>query len=331
MKIGLYGYGSIGRLLARTALSRGHEIVGVVDIDPGIIGKDAGVLAGVGEIGVRVSRDPGILGMADVVLHATSSYLDKVYTQLLEIIDMRIDIVSTCETLAYPYYRYPVLARRIQKAAWDKGVTVIGSGINPGFLLDFLPAVMAVPVDVVEKIEAVRSVDASKRRIPFQKKIGIGLSPEEFREKLDKGEITGHVGYAESIYIIADALGIELSDVKEGQEPVITDKDLVYRNNVFPAGTVIGLKGYGIGIIDEKEIIRIEFHAYLGAPEYEEIRIKGANYSISWRSTGTPGDQATAAVVLSIAEKIKEYPPGLITIADLIPFKPRIKTPTRKY
>lgn len=326
MRIGIYGFGSIGRLVAREAVKRGWEIVGAIDIDEKIIGKDIGEILGFEEkYGVVVSRDVEELIDADVVVHATSSYLDKVYDQILSLVRLGIDTVSTCETLSYPYYRYPVLARKLNEEALRYGVTVLGTGINPGFLLDTLPIVLTAPFNIVEKIVAKRSLDASKRRKSFVEKIGVGMDPEEYMKALREGKLTGHVGYAESVYLIADAAGIHLDKVEERQEPIIADKDMIIGEFKVRKGEVIGIKGYGAGYKNRKEIIRLEFHAYLGAKEYEEIMVKGTDYEVRWRSTGTPGDQGTVAVVLNIANIINDLSPGLLLMTDIIPFKPFFK------
>lgn len=325
LRIGIYGFGSIGRLIARAALDRGYEIVGVVDIDPTIVGKDIGEVLGLSEkLGVTVSRDPSSLGGADVVLHATGSYLDRVYPQIVSVVDMGIDVLSTCETLAYPYYRYPVLARKIDERARSKAVAVLGTGINPGFLLDTLIVVLSAPFNVVKRIKAIRSVDAAKRREPFRKKIGVGEDPKVVEEKLRRGEITGHVGYAESVYLVADAAGIQLTKVEEGQKTVVAESDVESSGIRISKGMNRGLIGYGAGYVGDREVVRIEFHAYVGAQEFEEISIEGRDYSVTWRSTGTPGDMGTAAILLSLAEGITGYRPGLLTMVDLLPFKPNI-------
>jgi hypothetical protein len=327
LRIGIYGFGSIGRLVAREAIKRGWEIVGAIDIDEKIINRDIGELIGLGEkYGVLVSRDVEELIDADVVIHATSSFLDQVYDQLVSITRLGIDIVSTCETLAYPYYRYPVLARKLNDEALRYGVSIIGTGINPGFLLDTLPIVLSTPVNLVEKIIAIRSLDASKRRESFIKKIGVGLKPDEYRDALKTNKLTGHVGYAESVLLIADAASVHLDKIVEDQEPVITDKDIEVNGLHVEAGRVIGIKGYGAGFVKDREIIRIELYAYLGARDFEEITIKGTEYSVKWKSTGTPGDQGTVAVVLNIANIINDLSPGLLLMTDILPFKPLFKT-----
>jgi hypothetical protein len=326
LRLGFYGFGSIGRLTARLALERGYEVVAAVDIDPSLVGRDVGEVLGLGEkLGVKVSKDPSVLAQAEVVVHATGSYLDRVYPQIRSVVELGRDVISTCETLAYPYYRYPVLARRLDKLARFYGVAVLGSGINPGFLLDTLVVTLSAPFHLIESVRAVRSVDAAKRRKPFQHKIGVGLDPKVVEEKLRSGELTGHVGYAESVLLIADAAGLQLTRVEERQTVVPADRDVESGGVRVERGRNLGVKGYGAGYIGDREVIRVEFHAYVGAEEYEEITVKGRDYSVSWRSTGTPGDAGTASVLLNLAEAIAEYGPGLLTMADLVPFRPKFR------
>ena len=324
LRVGFYGFGAIARLTARLALERGYEVVAAVDIDPGLVGRDIGEVIGLGEsLGVKVSKDPSVLAQADVVIHATSSYLDKVYPQLLRVIELRRDVVSTCETLAYPWYRYPVLARKLDEKASTSGVAVLGTGINPGFLLDTLVVTLTAPFHLIKSIRAVRSVDAAKRRKPFQRKIGVGMDPRLVEEKMRRGELTGHVGFAESVLLVADAAGIQPTRLVEGQE-VVPAEETVKSNDVrVDKGMNLGAKGYGAAYIGDKEVIRIEFHAYVGAEEYEEVLIEGKDYSVKWRSSGTPGDAGTASVLLHMAEAIQSYGPGLLTMVDLLPFRPR--------
>lgn len=321
MRIGIYGFGSIGRLLAKVSIERGHEIVGVVDVDEKIVGKDLGEVLGIERYGVTVSKNVDSLSDAEVVLHATGSYLDQVYSQVVRVVEMGINLVSTCETLSYPYYRYPVLARKLDEIARAYGVVVLGSGINPGFLLDTLAAVLSAPVPLIRRLRAVRSLDAAKRREPFRKKIGVGLEPALVRDMLDKGALTGHVGYAESVYLIASAGDLQLTRVVEHQEPVPAEDDIESAGLRVKKGFNRGIRGFGAGYVGEREIIRIEFHAYVGAPEYEEITIEGVDYTVTWKSTGTPGDLGTASVVVSIAEKTPILPPGLRLMTELIPFR----------
>ncbi len=323
MKIGIYGFGAVGRLASRLALERGHEIVGVVDIDERIVGKDAGEILGVGRLGVEVTRDAEELADADVVLHATGSYLDRVFDQIASVVRMGVHVVSTCETLSYPYYRYPVLALRLDEIARAYGAVVIGTGINPGYLLDSLVVVLAASVPTVRRVRALRSLDAARRREPFRKKIGVGEDPRLVEEKLARGEITGHVGYAESVYLVALAGDLSLTRVVEHQEAVPAESDVESAGIRVSKGMNRGIRGYGAGFVGDREVVRIEFEAYVGAPEYEEIEIEGQEYSVKWRSTGTPGDLGTVTVALNVAERVPYMMPGLRLMTDMLPFKIR--------
>lgn len=325
MRLGIYGLGSVGRLVALSAMERGHEISGAVDVDPAIVGRDLGEALGLGErLGVRISREASALEGSELVIHATGSHLDRVYPQIAEVLGMGRSVVSTCETLSYPYYRYPVLARRLDELARSRGALVLGTGVNPGFLLDALVIALSAPLNRVERVRAVRVVDASRRREPFRRKIGVGEDPRAVEEKLRRGELTGHVGFAESVLLVADASGIQLSRVEEAQRPVAAESDIESRGIRVPRGMCKGISGYGAGHLGGSEVIRVELHAHVGAEEGEEISVEGRGEKIVWRSTGTPGDAGTASVVLSVAEKILGRYMGLITMADLMPFRPNI-------
>ncbi|MEM1685564.1 MAG: hypothetical protein QXO93_02610 [Acidilobaceae archaeon] len=326
LNVGFYGFGYIGRLIAKIALERGFNIIGVVDIDPSIVGRDIGEVLGLSDkLGVVVSSRVDSIKGSDVVFHATGSYLDKVYDQIVSILGIRADVLSTCETLAYPYYRYPILARRLDELAIKNNVSILGTGINPGFLLDTLVIILSAPFNSIVRVEASRSLDAAKRREPFRRKIGLGLDIDTARRKMESGELTGHVGYAESVLLIADALSINLAKIIEAQEPIVADSDIESSGVKIQRGYVKGVRGYGVGYANNREVIRVEFKAYVGADEYEDILIEGSSYSIRWRSTGTPGDMGTAAVLVNLAERIGDYGPGLLTMTDLIPFKSIIK------
>ena len=321
LRVLIYGVGPIGALLARYALRKGYEITGAVDIDPEKVGKDLGDVIGLDEkLGVIVQKDPDKAFepvKPDIVLHATTSWLDKALPQIVLSIKKGANVISTCETLSYPYYRYPWLAELLDNYARRHEVTVLGTGINPGFLLDTLPAILSLPHIQVDHIRAIRVVDAGKRRKSFQKKIGLGLTVEEFNEKMSRGEITAHVGFAESVFLLSKIMGLKITRVEEKQEPVVSEAEYKTQYYEIKPGTVRGVKGMGIGYSGDKEIVRIEFHALVGSEEYEEIIVEGEP-TVKWRSTGTPGDQGTAAVIVNMAPRVVEASSGLKTMADFV-------------
>ncbi len=134
----------------------------------------------------------------------------------------------------------------------------------------------------------------------------------EVERLVKEGKISGHVGYAESVMLVCDALKFKPDVVKEGQEVVAKD------------GVALGLKGYGAAIKGDEEVVRVEFHAYSNADEYEEVIIEGDN-AIKWRSSGTKGDLGTVSVLINLAEFIVNCKPGLIKMSDIIPFSSVLK------
>ncbi len=317
----VYGVGPIGQLIARVALEKGFDVVGAIDIDPQKVGKDLGEVLGLCKtLGIKVESDADKVlrdSNPDVVLHSTGSFFDKVYPQIMRAVRVGADVVSTCETLAWPWYRYPDLAELVDNYARNYGSTVLGAGVNPGFVFDVLPAVLSTTLTRLEKITVTRSLDASKRRYSFQKKIGLGMTPTQFREALGRGEITAHVGFAESVLLMASMMGLRLDKVEEGQEAIIADRHYETQYFRIEEGQVRGVVGHGSGFIGDKEVIRVELRACVECEDFEEVRLMGEP-SITWRSTGTSGDPATAAVIVNLAPRVLNARPGLVTLKDLV-------------
>jgi len=323
IKVVIYGLGAIGSLIAKHLYNRkGIKLVGGIDIDPNKVGNDLGEVIGVGKLGVMVVHNDEAVELfrsevPDVAVHTVTTYLDKAFPQLEKCIKSGVHVVSTSETLAYPWYRFPKIAEKLDALAKEHKVTVLGTGVNPGFIFDTLPAFLTSVCVDVKRIQVVRSIDAAKRRYPFQKKYGLSLTPEEFKEKMKKGEITAHVGYAESIMLISSMLGVELDNIIEGQEPVIADKQMKTQYFDIKPGQVCGIRGIGIGYRNGEEFIRLELIATVGREDYDEVIIEG-NPPLKWRNEyGTSGDIATAAMVINMIPKVLKAPRGLITMKDV--------------
>jgi len=308
----MYGFGEIGQLITRLALRRGLRCVGVIDVNPSLVGRDIGAILGIGDAGIQVANDAEEVlkrADADVVLHATGSYLDRVYPQLKLCAETGVNVVSTCETLVYPYYRYPSIAAKLDEEAKKGGARIVGAGVNPGFLFDYLPAILTAVCYEIRAITVVRSLDASKRRKSFQAKIGIGMDKQKWEEAMESGKITGHVGYAESAALLTEMLGFEITNVYEKQEPALGED-----------GVATGLIGTAEADTKEGVKIRLKFVAKLHNEEFEEIKIEGEP-SITWRSSGTSGDLATASIILNAAKLITHAEKGLNTLASLPPLR----------
>jgi len=308
MDVVIYGFGPIGRLIAECCLKRDINVVGAVDVDPEIVGKKLSDFGLDSDAYVSDSLD----FEGDIAFLSTGSFLDSVYPQLIECVEAGFDVISTCETLSFPEFRYPELAEKLDVIAKENGKTILSTGINPGFLLDTLVVILSAPAVEVRAVRAVRCIDALKRRGSFQKKIGIGMALDEAKKMLEDGRMSGHVGYSESVALICEAMNFKPDEIFEGQE-IVSD-----------GGRVRGMKGWGVAVGDGVEKVRIEFHSIAEAAEYEEIHIAGDN-EVTWRSTGTKGDLGTAAVVVNLAATVLNFRAGLIKMTDLIPFKPLLR------
>ncbi len=317
-----YGVGPIGASLVRLMREKqAIEVIGAIDTNPALAGRDLGEVIGAADApwGVPVVADANtLLGeAADIVVHSTSSALPAVMDQLLACLAAESCVVSTCEELAYPYRKYPELSAELDAEAKEWGVALVGTGINPGFVMDKLLLTLSSTVQRVSSARAVRIVDASKRRLPLQKKIGAGMSLEEFQEKVAAGIIKHH-GLPESVAMVADGLGLEVAEITETIEPVMARERVVTEYLDVAAGQVAGVHQIARGTFNGVERIYMELQMYVGAPESSDtVELRGHPDIRLVVPGGTHGDIATAAVVINTIPGILAAPAGLKNSRDL--------------
>jgi 4-hydroxy-tetrahydrodipicolinate reductase len=316
-----YGLGPIGSSVARHATERaGLALVGAVDVDPAKAGRDAGEVIGLGRpLGFPVTRTlAGTLARtgADLALHTTSSYLDRFKPQILELLAAGLDVVSTAEELSFPWLAHPREAAEIDAAARRAGKTVLGTGVNPGFLMDSLPLFFTAICQRVDRIEVRRAMNASLRRGPFQAKIGAGLTVEEFNTRMAAGHM-GHVGLPESVGMVFHTLGRTLARFESEVEPVVAERRIVTQFFDVPLGRVAGLKQTARAFTSEGEFMALTFLAVLDAEEDgDTINIAGVP-NLEVKLKGTNGDVATVAIAVNAIWRVREAAPGLVTMRDL--------------
>ena len=314
-----YGLGPIGAATARLIDERGKlELVGAVDIDADKIGKDVGELIGLdGKLGIEVVGKLAEVGAeADVVVHTTNSYFDLFMDQVLEILEAGFDIVSTSEELSFPWTDNPDQAARVDEAARKAGKTVLGTGVNPGFLMDSLPLFITSIAQQVDHIDVTRVINASTRRGPFQAKIGSGMSVDEFKAKMAEGRM-GHVGLPESTAMLFDTLGKKLVRFENTIEPVVAEKPVKTEFFDVQPGQARGLHQSGHAYSEDGEFVSLTFRAALDEePDGDTITIKGRP-DLTVTLKGTNGDLATVAMAVNAIRRTKEAAPGLVTMRDL--------------
>jgi 4-hydroxy-tetrahydrodipicolinate reductase len=317
-----YGLGPIGQELARLAASRDSiEIVGAVDIDPAKVGHDLGEVIGIGrELGIKVRNDADALfdeTAADVVVHTTGSYLKQVWKQLEGIINAGLNVVSTCEELSYPAAQFPDLAQQINEMARANGVTVLATGVNPGFVMDTLALVLSGISQQVTAVHVERNQNASSRRLPLQAKIGSGKTVDEFNQLVNAGKVR-HVGLQESVYMVAAGLGWELDNYEETTEPVIADHQIHTDYFDVAPGFVCGVDQFGRGYINGEAKIVLHLRMYLDAdPAHDKIVLDGPTRLELIIPGGLQGDRATTAIAVNAVPRVAEHAPGLVTMKDL--------------
>ncbi len=323
IKVASFGVGVIGSAAAKFILEEKQrlELVGAFDIDPGKVGKDIGGVVGLGRsVGVAITNDlRTALKDADIAIHTTTSYLKSAYPQLESILSQGVDVVSSCEELSYPYIVDKELSGALDSLAKKNGATVLGTGINPGFLMDALPIALTALCKSISRVRVSRRMNAATRRVPFQKKVGAGLSVAEFEGAIKDGRISGHVGLEQSVSMLADALGWRLDRVDVGEvEPVITETATDAGYVKIQPGSVAGVKQRARGLVGGDTRIELNFSAYVGSEEeYDQVEIDGVPPVNCKISPCVHGDHGTVAMLVNMAPKVVAFMPGLYTMKDM--------------
>lgn len=318
------GLGPIGLGALRAAI--GHpaiQIIGAIDLDPRLTGRDLGAALGVGELGIDVVStlsDVGPSGTADVVVHCTGSHLDRVANEILEALAFGAGVVSTCEELSYPWYHHPEAAQRIDAAARAAGKPVLATGINPGFSMDGLPMLLTAVTVRVDHVGVRRVVDAAQRRGPLQEKVGAGITVEDFEVRRLAGAI-GHVGLVESVAMLAAGVGWELDRIDESLEPIVATSPIQTEFVSVEPGSVAGIRQIASGTSGGREVIRLHLEMYVGAEDSGDLVTVSGVPRITTTSVGFHGDVCTAAIVANAVAAMPRLRPGLLTALDIVPLR----------
>ncbi|MFB6185070.1 MAG: hypothetical protein ABEI96_10990 [Haloarculaceae archaeon] len=313
-----YGVGPIGARIAQSAHARGFDLVGAVDIDPEKVGKDLGEVADLGETtGATITddADEALAADPDVVFHSTVSAAATAQPQITAILESGANVVSTCEELVYPWRDHVDAADAIDDAAREHGVTCLGTGINPGFVMDAMPAVLSTPMERVESVRVERVQDAGTRREPLQRKVGAGTPVDRFQENV--AAEAGHVGSPESTAMLGAALGWDLDEITETIDPVVADERVETEYLTVEEGDVAGVHQVARGFVDGEELLTLDLRMAVGLDSRDAVDFEGSpDVSITVEG-GYHGDIATSAVVANCAPRVVEADAGLTTMLGL--------------
>jgi 4-hydroxy-tetrahydrodipicolinate reductase len=307
LKVALVGLGPIGVEIGRALAARDDvALVAAVDLDPALDGRPLAERVPGAPAGVTIAPSlAAALKGVDAIALSTSSRFEQVARDLEVAIDAGVHVASTCEELAAPAMdatRWAALDAR----AKQRGVTVLGTGVNPGFVMDRLVLQLAGACVGVERVAVERIVDAARRRGPLRKKVGEGLTPDEFRDGVKAGRI-GHVGLEQSAMLIARGFGWSIDSYDETIDP-----------EVGPDGRCLGLRQFAAALQNGQQRIVLRLSMFVGAPQpHDRIVIDGdppLNVTIAG---GTQGDRGTVGTMVNALVRLPRAPRGLVTVVDV--------------
>lgn len=296
----IFGLGYIGRMVLEALQeetpfwNRTLKLVGAVDVVPEsrqwATKKGVPAYASLNEL--LEKQKP------DVCIHTTASNLTSIVPQLKALIEAKIPVVSSSEELFFPWVQHAKIAKDLEELCKKHSVAIMGTGVNPGFVMDTLPAFLTQAVHTVESIHVERVVNASTRRLPLQKKIGAGLDEPTFRSMVESGRI-GHVGLMESLDFLASYMGWKLEKRLQKVEPILVKKAVKTKSVSLKKDQVAGLHHKAWGEIDRKKVIELDLKIYLNAEKPgDHIRVQGNPALSVFVDSGTPGDPATVAALI---------------------------------
>ncbi len=321
IKILQIGLGPLGQKIGKFIVERkGIETIAAVDKNLDLAGQDLGNLLGLQNMSINI--EPNIFTAIqkhkpDIAVVSTVSSLKHIVPTLEEIIKQGIPVVSTCEELCYPWEADVELANQLDELAKKHQVALVGTGVNPGFLMDALPTFLTAVCQQVDFVQVKRFQNARYRRLPFQQKIGVGLSLDKFEQQVNAGTLR-HVGLTESMQFIARSLGWQLAHTEDIIEPVIAYNEVTTPAYTVPKGHALGVLQTGQAYVKQELKIELQFKAAIGIAEsFDAISIKGTPNIQSTIAGGVNGDIATCAIIINTIPQLLRSSPGLKTMADI--------------
>ena len=329
VKIAIWGFGAMGSGMAKMILSKkGFDIVGISDSYEKIIGKSIFTIL---DLENPLSHDVLIekniekiliREKPDLVLLATDSFTRKAFDKIKLIVEHKCNVISTAEEMAFPAAKEPKLTKEMDKLAKDNGVTILGTGINPGMMMDLLAICISGVMQNVESMQIKRVNSLSPFGPTVMEEQGVGLSLDEFNKKLENNEISGHVGFIESTYMIAKALGLKVEKFEQSLTPIIANIERKSKYGFAKVGDVAGVNMKSISTLSNNiEIDMIH-------PQQIEPELEGINTGDFVKINGSPeinlsnipevdGGIGTIAICVNMIPHVINSKPGLKTMIDL--------------
>ena len=322
-----WGLGAMGGGIARLVLEKpGLELVGAISRRAELKGKDLGEVLDIGrQAGVAVTDEPETIldaARADVVVLSSTSWAREQAPDLRRAIEAGVNCVSIAEEVADVGAQSPELDAELDALAKANGVSVVGTGVNPGFVLDLLVVTLTAGCHSVERVEASRVNDLSPYGHSVMESQGVGRTPEAFRAGVEDGSVVGHVGFPESIHMISEALGLGVDRIEQTREPIISSVRRETPHVTVEPGMVAGCEHVGVGFRGETEVVRL-VHPQQIHPEAEGqdtgdyIHIHGEPAVHMTITPEIAGGQATIGTAVNVIPHLVAASPGLKRMIDL--------------
>lgn len=315
------GLGAMGIGVAQCLIDRGWDMRGAVSHQ---VGADLGLVLERPIRGKIVSKGTtDILDThADLCVIATSSRVSEIRTDILLAVAAQMNVLSSSEELVYPWATDPDLAEELDRASRSANVTILGTGINPGYVMDMLPIVLSAVCRSVTSVEARRVNNLALFGPSVLQSFGIGLSIEEFEHAWVDGDIAGHVGFAQSVAMISDTLGLGVDRIEESMSPISAKRERRAGSQIVPPGTVAGIEQEACGYRGSELVVRL-LHpqqvdpAAEGKTTSDYIELRGDPDVRVTIAPEIPGGIGTIAVMANSAPALLEAKAGLLTMMDL--------------
>ena len=325
-RVAVWGVGAMGAGIARAIGEKpGLELVGAVDTDPAKIGRPLSDFTGCGtqeQVPVVANLEEAMPADPDLVVIATASLVRDVFPRVMEVLEGGKAVITTAEEMAYPWPAEPELCAQIDAAAREKGVAVLGTGINPGFVMDLLPIVMSAACTDVKRVRVTRVNDLAPFGPTVLREQGVGLTEEAFRRGVAEGRVEGHVGFVQSIAMVSDALGLGVDRIEQFREPIVSSVRREEKGIVVEPGMVAGCRQTGYGYRGNELVVEMihpqQIHPHLeGVATGDTVEIFGTPDIRLEVKPEIPGGIGTIALVVNTIPLVMKARPGLLTMLDL--------------
>ncbi len=329
VRIAIWGFGAMGSGMAKMILNKqGFDIVGVVDTYEGFVGKSIFSFLNTQnpythDVFIERNIDRILLEESvDLVLLATDSFTKKAFPKIKQIIESGVNVISTAEEMAFPMAKEPELSKEMDYLAKKHNATILGTGVNPGMMMDLLAICISGVMSDVENMKISRINSLSPFGPTVMEEQGVGLTKQSFEDKMAHGEISGHVGFIESTHMIANALGLKVQSFEQNMAPIITSVDRKSKYGFAKANDVAGVDMRSHAILSNQTKIDM-IHPQQIEPEMEGtqtgdyIQIEGTPAIHLSNVPEVEGGIGTIAICVNMIPHVINAKPGLKTMIDL--------------